>query len=197
MFQDFLILKDDSGGREGGFVQTVRGSLNRNLSIPRRLIVESRVRTGTPSFSAAPPGQETRPGSPQEPTRSVSFPAGLTPHSVCDLRILELRRFHREPAIIHLKRVVLAQDCSPFNDILKLLGYCRANAEPALLPAQLFFGSRLASGAFRSSITRLRSPGGIERAWRVRFGSFAVMIACAASISLCHSAWRNTSQCST
>src|SRR5882762_10421014 len=58
-------------------------------------------------------------------------------------------------------------------------------------------GSRLASCAFRSSITRLHSPGGIASTSRVRFGSFAVMIACAASISLCHSAWRNTSQRST
>src|SRR5258708_4311435 len=72
-----------------------------------------------------------------------------------------------------------------------------ANAMPASPPAQLFFGTRLASGAFRSLITRLRSPGGIASTSRVRFGSFAVMIACAASISLCHSAWRNTSQRST
>ena len=54
---------------------------------------------------------------------------------------------------------------------------------------QLFFGSRLASDAFRSLVTRLRSPGGIASTSRVRFGSFAVMIACAASISVCHSAW--------
>ena len=64
-----------------------------------------------------------------------------------------------------------------------------ANAMPASPPAQLLIGTRLASFAFRSSITRLRSPGGIEGTSRVRFGSFAVMIACAASISLCHSAW--------
>src|SRR5260370_2532541 len=110
--------------REGGiglwFVQTVCGCLNRNLLIPRRLIFESSIRAGMPSFSAAPPGPETRPGSPQEPTGSFPFPAGLTPHSVRDLRILELGRFQREPAIIHQKRVVLAQDYSPFNDILKL-----------------------------------------------------------------------------
>ena len=51
--------------------------------------------------------------------------------------------------------------------------------------------------AFRSAITRLRSRTGIASTSRVRFGSFAEMIACAASISLCHSACRNTSQRST
>src|SRR5579863_5881157 len=36
-----------------------------------------------------------------------------------------------------------------------------ANATRASPPAQLFFGTCLASGTFRSSITRFRSPGGI------------------------------------
>jgi hypothetical protein len=58
-----------------------------------------------------------------------------------------------------------------------------AKATRASPPAQLLLGTRLASGAFRSSITRLHSPGRIASTSRVRFGSFAVMIACAASIS--------------
>ena len=48
-----------------------------------------------------------------------------------------------------------------------------ANATPASPSVQLFFGARLASSAFRSSITRLRSPGGIASTSSVRFGSFA------------------------
>jgi hypothetical protein len=62
---------------------------------------------------------------------------------------------------------------------------------------QLFFGTFLDNSAFRSAIARVRSRAGIASRSRVRFGSFAVMIACAASISLSHSAWRNTSQRST
>jgi len=41
--------------------QLARGTLKRYLSILKRLIFESRVRAGRPSFVAAPEGPETRP----------------------------------------------------------------------------------------------------------------------------------------
>ena len=44
-----------------GPIQPARGTLNRYLLILKRLIFESRVRAGSPSFVAAPNGPEIRP----------------------------------------------------------------------------------------------------------------------------------------
>src|SRR5882757_5370004 len=62
--QEFLFVKDSSAGGGGirfGSFRRFSGSLKRNLLIPRRLIFESSVRAGMPSFAAAPAGPETRP----------------------------------------------------------------------------------------------------------------------------------------
>lgn len=51
----------DAWRLEGVLNQLARGTLNRYLLILKRLIFESSVRAGSPSFAAAPDGPETCP----------------------------------------------------------------------------------------------------------------------------------------
>src|SRR5260370_35064454 len=69
------------GGDRTWFAQTVCGSLKRNLLIPRRLIFESSVRAGMPSFAAAPPVPETRPPVSARTHSIISFSCRLNTSS--------------------------------------------------------------------------------------------------------------------
>jgi hypothetical protein len=53
--------QDGRRSKSAEWTQLARGTLNRYLLILKRLIFESSVRAGSPSFVAAPDGPETRP----------------------------------------------------------------------------------------------------------------------------------------
>ncbi len=53
--------QDGRRSKSAEWTQLARGTLNRYLLILKRLIFESSVRAGSPSFEAAPEGPEIRP----------------------------------------------------------------------------------------------------------------------------------------
>ncbi len=94
------------------------GTLNRYLFIFKRLIFESRVRDGRPSFAAAPAVPEIRPLLSASAASIISFSCFTsTPLSGSGRANLGGACF-LEPALVHGERFTLAQDHRSLNYVL-------------------------------------------------------------------------------